>query len=83
MEINEKMIKNILTLRYDPTLETKKKKLSIEDFQPHETSNHLESIEKTIIQTIKNKLGNEENVSVALSGGIDSVLVTSLLLYQK
>ena len=79
MEINEKMIKNILTLRYDPTLETKKKKLSIEDFQPHETSNHLESIEKTIIQTIKNKLGNEENVSVALSGGIDSVLVTSLL----
>jgi asparagine synthase (glutamine-hydrolysing) len=79
MKINEKMIKNILTLRYDPTLETKKKKLSIEDFQPYETSNYLESIEKTIIQTIKNKLGNEENVSVALSGGIDSVLVTSLL----
>ena len=79
IEINEKMIKNILTLRYDPTLETKKKKLSVEDFQPRENSNYLEIIEKTIIKTLKNKLENEEHVSVALSGGIDSVLVSSLL----
>ena len=54
IEINEKMIKNILTLRYDPTLETKKKKLSVEDFQPRENSNYLEIIEKTIIKTLKN-----------------------------
>ena len=79
IEINEKMIKNILTLRYDPTLETKKKKLSVEDFQPQKNSNYLEIIEKTIIKTLKNKLENEEHVSVALSGGIDSVLVSSLL----
>ena len=59
IEINEKMIKNILTLRYDPTLETKKKKLSVEDFQPRENSNYLEIIEKTIIKTLKNKLENE------------------------
>jgi len=79
MKINEKMIKNILTLRYDPTLKTKKEKLTIHDFQPNKTVNYLEIIEKTIIQNLKNKLRNEENVSVALSGGIDSVLVTSLL----
>ena len=79
MKINEKMIKNILTLRYDPTLDSKKQKWTIEDFKPDETVNHLDIIEKTIIQTIKNKLGNEENVAVALSGGIDSVLVSALL----
>jgi len=79
MKINENMIKNILTLRYDPGLESKKQKLTIKDFQPNETVNYLGIIEKTIIQTIKNKLGNEKNVSVALSGGIDSVLVSALL----
>jgi len=79
MKINENMIKNILTLRYDPTLESKKQKLTIENFQPNEIINYLDIIEKTIIQTIKNKLGNEKNVSVALSGGIDSVLVSALL----
>ena len=56
IEINEKMIKNILTLRYDPTLETKKKKLSVEDFQPRKNSNYLEIIEKTIIKTLKTNL---------------------------
>jgi len=79
MKINENMIKNILTLRYDPTLESKKQKLTIENFQPNEIVNYLDIIEKTIVQTIKNKLGNEKNVSVALSGGIDSVLVSALL----
>jgi asparagine synthase (glutamine-hydrolysing) len=79
MEINEKMIKNILTLRYDPTLKTKKKKLSINNFQPKKNKNYLEIIEKTIIQTLRNNLENEKNVSVALSGGIDSVLVSFLL----
>ncbi len=79
MRIDERMIKNILTLRYDPTLKTKKKKLSVDDFQPQEIPNYLENIEKTIIENLKNNLENEQNVSVALSGGIDSVLVSSLL----
>ncbi len=39
----------------------------------------MEQIENTILGTIKRELDNEKRVSVALSGGIDSTLVISLL----
>ena len=79
MNVNEKMVKNILTLRYDSSLQTKGKKFAWSDFQPIEFSNYFKIIEKTIIKTFKNELENENQVSVALSGGIDSTLVLSLL----
>lgn len=79
MNVNEKMIKNILTLRYDPSLEIEGKKFVWEDFKPKEVSDYFELIEKTIIKTMKDELENENQVSVALSGGIDSTLMTSLL----
>ena len=79
MNVNEKMVKNILTLRYDSSLQTKGKKFAWGDFQPIEFSNYFKIIEKTIIKTFKNELENENQVSVALSGGIDSTLVLSLL----
>jgi len=79
MNVNEKMVKNILTLRYDPSLQTEGKKFAWSDFQPIEFSNYFKIIEKTIIKTFKNELENENQVSVALSGGIDSTLVLSLL----
>ena len=79
MNVNEKMVKNILTLRYDPSLQTEGKKFAWSDFQPIEFSNYFKIIEKTIIKTFKNELENENQVSVALSGGIDSTLMLSLL----
>ena len=79
MNVNEKMVKNILTLRYDSSLQTKGKKFAWSDFQPIEFSNYFKIIEKIIIKTFKNELENENQVSVALSGGIDSTLVLSLL----
>ena len=79
MNVNEKMIKNILTLRYDPSLEIEGKKFVRDDFKPKEVSDYHELIEKTIIKTMKDELENENQVSVALSGGIDSTLMTSLL----
>ena len=74
------MIKNILTLRYDPSLKTNWEKLSSEDFELKESSDYLESIEKSILTSIKKELiDNEKRVSVALSGGVDSILLMSLL----
>ena len=79
MEINQNMIRNILTLRYDPLIDIKKKKFSWEDFELKNHSNHLSRIEEIICDTIKTGVGNEKQVSVALSGGVDSTLVISLL----
>ena len=73
------MIKNILTLRYDPSLETSRNKFTWNDFEVQEFPNYLKQIENTILGTIKRELDNEKRVSVALSGGIDSTLVISLL----
>ena len=57
----------------------KSRQYQYQTHRTHRKTRHQKQICPKIIQTIKNKLGNEENVSVALSGGIDSVLVTSLL----
>jgi len=73
------MIRNILTLRYDPTLEIKNRKFISEDFSEISIQNHFEIIENTIIKTMINELRDENQVSVALSGGIDSSLMLSLL----
>ena len=72
------MVKEILSLRYYPSLETDRKKFVSNDFEPQESSDHLEHIENSILNTIKNEI-NEEKISVALSGGVDSSLVIALL----
>ena len=79
MEVNQNMVRDILTLRYDPSIKIKRKKFSWEEFTPNEYSDHLNTIEKIICDTIKTGVGNAKRVSVALSGGIDSTLVISLL----
>jgi len=73
------MIKNILTLRYNPSLEINNDKIGWESFEVKEYPNYLEYIENAIINNIKNKLRSEKHVSVALSGGVDSTLVIALL----
>lgn len=79
MEINQNMIRDILTMRYDPSINIKKEKFSWRDFELRNYSNHLNRIEEIICDSIKTGIGNEKQVSVALSGGVDSTLVISLL----
>jgi len=73
-------IKNILTLRYDSTQKTFLPKLKWNDFIEKPVTEPVAHIEKTIRNTIKKNFDNSKlKVAVALSGGIDSTLVLSLL----
>ena len=71
---------NILTLRYDPTIKPNLPKKNFQDFRPTEQPN-IKSIEKSICNNIERKLNSHDNqkVSIALSGGVDSTLVLSLV----
>jgi asparagine synthase (glutamine-hydrolysing) len=73
-------IRNILTLRYDPTQKSLLPVLTWKDFGPTENIS-IEFIEKTMESYIKENLDelNIKKIAVALSGGIDSTLVLSLL----
>jgi asparagine synthase (glutamine-hydrolysing) len=79
--MNEEMIKNILTLRYDPSQKIDANKKTWQDFVEKQYIDNEEFIEKSITNTIKNSLlsSKEKHVSIALSGGIDSSLVFALL----
>ncbi|MBI3639026.1 MAG: asparagine synthase [Thaumarchaeota archaeon] len=78
--INPSSIKNALTLRYDPTQKTFLPKLTWKDFVEKPVSEPSIHIEKTIRNTIKKNFNNSKlKVAVALSGGIDSTLILSLL----
>ena len=65
------MIKNVLTLRYNPSLEISNGKIGWQSFEAKEYPNYLESIENAITSNIKNELSSEKRISVALSGGVD------------
>ncbi|TLX82373.1 MAG: asparagine synthase [Thaumarchaeota archaeon] len=79
-QIKTASIKNILTLRYDSTQKTFLPKLTWKDFIEKPITEPLVYIEKTIRNTIKSKFDNSKlKVVIALSGGIDSTLILSLL----
>jgi asparagine synthase (glutamine-hydrolysing) len=79
-QIQTVSIKNILTLRYDSTQKTFLPKLTWKDFIEKPDTEPVAHIEKTIRNTIKKNFDNLKlKVSVALSGGIDSTLILSLL----
>lgn len=73
-------IRNILTLRYDPTQNTSLPVLKWTDFNPTENVS-MEYIEKMMHEYIQEKIEQQsiKKIVVALSGGIDSTLVLSLL----
>ena len=81
MEISSSSITDILTLRYDPSINPNLPKKTWKDFESINESPDIDFIENSILEEIKNKLKslNSKNVSIALSGGIDSTLVLSLL----
>lgn len=79
-QINTASIKNILTLRYDFTQKTHLPKLTWKNFIEKPVTDPVTHIEKTIRNTIKKNFDNsKQKVAVALSGGIDSTLILSLL----
>jgi len=75
---NSSIIKEILSLRYCPSLQVDKQKFLPSDFIPEKKSDYLQYIENSISSVLQNEI-NEQKISVALSGGVDSTLVISLL----
>lgn len=73
-------IRNILTLRYDPTQNSSLPILTWKDFVPTENVS-IEFIEKTMEDYIREKIEdlNIKKIALALSGGIDSTLVLTVL----
>jgi len=67
-----------LSLRYCPSLQVDKQKFLPSDFIPEKKSDYLQYIENSISSVLQNEI-NEQKISVALSGGVDSTLVISLL----
>lgn len=78
MNENSTIIKEILSLRYCPSLKINNEKFVSSDFLVQEKSNYLEYIENSISKKIQNEI-SEKRISVALSGGVDSTIVIALL----
>jgi len=78
---NPTSIVDILTLRYDTTISPNLSKKSWKDFVSIKEIHTTKSIEDSICNELNNKLNliNEKEISIALSGGIDSTLVLCLL----
>ncbi len=72
------LIRNILTLRYDPSQKSSLLPLKSEDFLPLQNTDH-NFVENNLKNSIKNKLQSEKNLTISLSGGIDSTLVLGLI----
>jgi len=72
---------NILTLRYDPSIKPNLPKKTWKDFEPINESPNTAFIEKSICDSIEQKLKTFEGkkICIALSGGVDSTLVLSLV----
>ena len=73
-------IKNILTLRYNLSINPTLPKLTEKDFISTKTNFSTEFIEETIVDTFKKNIGNDcKKISIALSAGIDSTLNLAIL----
>ena len=68
----------MLTLRYDPSQQTILPVLNSKDFLPSKQYD-LDFIENSLKNSIKTKLIDAKNLTVSLSGGIDSTLVLALI----
>jgi len=75
-------IKNILTLRYNPSVNPILPKLTWNDFTSTNNESLIEFIEKSMKKTLQNSIDDDcKKISIALSGGIDSTL--NLVLLRK
>ena len=79
--IDPSSLVNILTLRYDPSISPNLPKKTWKDFETIDNMASPKIIEKLICDSIEKKLDNFDGkkISIALSGGVDSTLVLSLI----
>ena len=80
-KIESSSLVNILTLRYDPSIIPTLPEKTSKDFESKQEQPNIELIEKSICNNIEVNLEkyNDEKISIALSGGVDSTLVLSLV----
>ena len=81
MEINPSSLVNILTLRYDPSIKPNLPPKNSKDFLADDKPIDIQSFENLICNEMQNKLETlgDKEISIALSGGVDSTLVLALL----
>lgn len=78
--LDSSQIFNILTLRYDASQNSNLPKLKASDFTPSENQPSLKLIESLIKKSIQKKLSYDtQKIGIALSGGVDSTLVLSII----
>ena len=79
-KLDSDSIKNILTLRYNPTKNSPIPKKTWKDFVEKPVSNPVDFVEDSIKSNIVHSIKNPKaKVVVALSSGVDSTLVLALL----
>jgi asparagine synthase (glutamine-hydrolysing) len=80
-KINASSIVNILTLRYDSSIIPNLPKKTWIDFKPNNIVPNIDVIEDLILNDISKKLEllNPKKLCIALSGGVDSTLILSLI----
>jgi len=79
--LNSSSIVNILTLRYDPSISPNLPKKTWKEFKTIDEPPNIKLIENSISKDISEKLEslNPKKLCIALSGGIDSTLILSLI----
>ena len=79
--LNPSSVSNILTLRYDPSIPPILPKKTWKDFVTIDEPPNIEFIENSISKNISEKLEslNSKKLCIALSGGVDSTLILSLI----
>jgi len=79
--LNSSSIVNILTLRYDPSISPNLPKKTWKDFETINEQPNIELIENLITKDISKNLEslNSQKLCIALSGGVDSTLILSLM----
>lgn len=78
--LNKNSIRNILTIRYDPTEKSLLSQAKIKDLVESQTDLTGEKTKKLLTNALKKKIKNsKESLAISLSSGIDSTLCLSLL----
>lgn len=78
-KVNPNTIRNILTLRYNPSQKSLLPKLNWANFIENKEIPSSETLEKLIEKTLRIQTKNAKNIAIALSGGVDSTLVLMFL----
>ena len=79
MKINKKLIKNYLTIRYDPLINSKSL-AKWTDFVSNTSDTNGQLTEKFLGNSISNSIPNDDSpISISLSSGIDSSLCLAIL----